>query len=302
MPTTPATSPPTRGPSPGPAGEIDAAVAAIVASGQVPVPLLPQIASQVLQLSSDPNSDAAKLSALIHKDPSLAGQVLKVANSPAYQPRMPIVSLQQAVARLGQQTLTEIALAASLGSGVFKVPGFEKELKAMWRFAVATSAWAKEVARARKLNVESAFLCGLLHDMGRPVVLQVALGEASRLKANLTLLPVRSEILASAEAHGPAVVVRVAEAWKLPESVRGGIAHFRAPEKAGALMKEAAITAAARHLAEDLLTPPGAAPEAPAEPPPAHPAFGLLNLYRDEVEVLRKKADAVRGMVDALTK
>jgi HD-like signal output (HDOD) protein len=280
---------------------VDAAVAARIGADEVPVPLLPQIASQVLQLAGDPNSDAAKLSALIHRDPSLAGQVLKVANSPAYQPRMPIVSLQQAVARLGQQTLTEIALAASLGSGVFKVPGFEMELRAMWRFAVATSAWAKEVARARKLNVESAFLCGLLHDMGRPVVLQLALGEAKRLEANPATQAVRAEILATAEAHGAAVVVKVAESWKLPEAVRGGIAHFRRPEQAGGFVKEAAITAAARYLAEDLLTPPGGAPEVPSEAPPVHPAFGLLNLYRDEVEALRKKADAVRGMVDALT-
>src|SRR5688500_11022317 len=77
------------------------AVSAQVAAGKVPVPMLPQVATEVLRAAGDKHSDAARLSALIHRDPALAGQVLKVANSPAYLPRMPIVSLQQAVARIG---------------------------------------------------------------------------------------------------------------------------------------------------------------------------------------------------------
>ena len=40
-------------------------------------------------------------------------------------------------------------------------------------------AFAKEIARMRRANVESAFLCGLLHDIGKPVILQ-ALADLQR--------------------------------------------------------------------------------------------------------------------------
>ena len=100
-------------------------VRARVQAGSWKVPLLPQVASQVISLAASPDVDAGKLSALIHQDPSLAGQVLRTSNSAAYAPRMPIVSLQQAVARLGLNVISEIAFAASLQSGTFKVPGHE---------------------------------------------------------------------------------------------------------------------------------------------------------------------------------
>src|SRR5215468_894330 len=85
------------------------------------LPLMPRVATQLLSMARDADCDAGKLSRLIHQDPALAGQVLRIANSPAYLPRTPIVSLQQAVTRLGFSALIEIAVAASLQSGTFRV-------------------------------------------------------------------------------------------------------------------------------------------------------------------------------------
>ncbi len=134
------------------------------------LPLLPQAASQVMSFMSDPNADATRLSSLIHQDQALAGHVLRIANSPAYMPRSPIVSLQQAVAWLGMHVLGEIAFTASRQKGVFRVQGYEDEIKRMWRHALITGLYAKEIARQRRHNVEGAFLCGLLHAIGKPVV------------------------------------------------------------------------------------------------------------------------------------
>src|SRR5882672_9489984 len=167
------------------AAAIRAAVAERLATGTFDVPMLPQVASQVGMLASSTDADAARLSALIHRDPVLAGHVLRIANSPAYMPRMPIVSLQQAVARLGLQTVAEIAFAASIQGGVFKVPGYEAVLLRLWRHALTSGAFAKEVARARRLNVESAFLCGLLHAVGKPALLQVATDVARSIGVDL---------------------------------------------------------------------------------------------------------------------
>lgn len=74
---------------------------------------------------------------------------------------------------LGITLLSEIAFTASLKVGAFQIPGYEDDVKKLWRHSLATGAFAKEVARVKRMNVESAYLCGLLHEIGKPVVLRI---------------------------------------------------------------------------------------------------------------------------------
>jgi len=82
--------------------KIHAALIARIANDELHLPLLPHVATKVLNLTSDPDADMAKLAALILQDQAIASQVLKISNSAAYAPRSPIVSIQQAVT--GSQT------------------------------------------------------------------------------------------------------------------------------------------------------------------------------------------------------
>jgi HD-like signal output (HDOD) protein len=280
-------------------------VRARVQAGSWRVPLLPQVASQVISLAASPEVDAGKLSALIHRDPSLAGQVLRTSNSAAYAPRMPIVSLQQAVARLGLTVISEIAFTASLQSGTFKVPGHEADLQELWRHALGAGAWGKEVARLRRTNVESAFLCGLLHGVGRPAVLQIAVdallalsgasggsggsGPGARLD--------RPTLGALYAEHENRVGMRIAEAWSLPAPVAASIAHHQRPTEAGAFVHEALTTRMASRLASWSLEQ-----EALTEDElRADPVIEELNLYPEDVDALVGKRAAVQAIVDALT-
>jgi HD-like signal output (HDOD) protein len=272
---------------------VRAAVAERLATGAFQLPLLPQVASQVITLASSPDADAARLSALIHRDPALAGHVLRIANSPAYMPRMPIVSLQQAVARLGLTVVTEIAFAASVQSGTFRVPGYEGVLKQLWHHALASGAFAKEVARARRFNVESAFLCGLLHAVGKPALLQLCIDVARSL--HLSLTPAATFALLE-DGHIP-VGKLLAEKWELPKPVRAAIAHHADYRQAIGFEQDAMITCLADRLATDLTV----ADAFTAETLRDHPVFADLNLYPDDVTALLSKKDSVARIVDAMT-
>lgn len=59
----------------------------------------------------------------------------------------------------------------SCRSKVFNVEGFKTDVRESFDLSLATAALSQEIARVRRLNVEDAFLCGLLHDIGRPVLL-----------------------------------------------------------------------------------------------------------------------------------
>ncbi|MEO8212043.1 MAG: HDOD domain-containing protein [Myxococcales bacterium] len=295
----------------GASGELRTEVCARIAEGKVNLPLLPQVASQVLMLAANAQADAAQLSALIHRDPALAGQVLRIANSAAYRPSMPIVSLQQAVARLGLNTVTEIALVASLQSGTFKVPGFERELKTLWRHAIASGLFAKEIARLLRSNVEAAFLCGLLHGVGKPALLQMVADRDRNLRHPEQTNQARTRV--SVAASGPrsdrriiavlleelhtAVGLLIAAAWGLPGPVVAAIGTYATYHDSTTVAPEAMITCLADRLATDL-TEPG---RFDGNSLRDHPVFRDLNLYPDDVAALLARRPHVGAVVDSMT-
>ncbi len=275
-----------------PVEKLEQALVQKIEAGEVELPLLPHAASQVMALASDPSADAAKLSSLIHQDQALAAHVMRIANSPAYMPRSPVVSLQHAVAMLGISLLSEIAFTASLKSGAFKVPGHEDEVKRLWRHSLASGTFAKEVARMRRVNVESAYLCGLLHEIGKPVVLKTAttLAQTQRVTIEKTIL------------HGwingyhARVGTVIAEKWGLPKQVGTAIQYCDEYDHATTFRQECLLTCAADRLATHLLTPE----DMPDESLRTHPVFAELNLYPNDIDQLLSKKDHVLTVVNAL--
>lgn len=190
-------------------------------TGSLELPLLPEVATQILNLARTRDVDALRLADVLQRDQALAGHVMRLANSAAYAARIPIVSLQQAISRLGLATLRDMVVAVAVRGKVFSIDGCADLVNPMWTHALATAYWAKEIARARRSNVEVAFLCGLLHDVGSPVVLQAIL-DAQRAKG----MPYSRSVIQSAIEHFHCVVgsVLVAE-WNMPSAVADSICY-----------------------------------------------------------------------------
>ena len=263
-----------------------------IESGAIEVPLMPRVASEVLAMVYDPNAEAAKLATLIHQDQALAAHVIRVANSPAYSPRNPVVSLQHAVAMLGMNLLSEIAFTTSLKNAAVKVPGFEKETKGLWRHSLASGAYAKEVARMRRFNVESAYLCGLLHAIGKPVVLQTvaALAKEHSLKVEPSTL---EQLL---EGYHNRVGSMIATKWALPQQVAETISFYEHYEQASTARQECMTTCLADRLATHLLQPEVLDDTAVRD----HPVYVDLNLYPNDIETLLKLKEKIASVVEAM--
>ena len=262
-------------------------------AGDLDLPLLPVVANQVLMLSNDPNADATKLSALIQQDQALAGQILRIANSPAYLPRSPIVSLQQAIAWLGMNMLAGLAFSVSVQSGVFKVKGYEKEVRELWRQSLATGLFGKEIARRQRHNVENAFLCGILHTIGKPVLIHLIL----QAKTNSTESPSWSLIDSLIhELHIPAGV-KLAEAWQLPQPVQEAIRCYpdEMYSQATSPTKGAMITCLADHMASALLDPSSLDEDGLR----ALPVVQDLNFYPEDMDALFDLRDPIKTSVES---
>lgn len=279
-----------------PRAQVLAALRARLLEGGLELPLLPQIASEVMALAGNPSAEAARLSALIHRDPALAGKVLRMANSAASAARMPVVSLQQAVARLGMVSVSELAFAASVQGGVFTVRGHEALLRGLWRHALASASYAREIARGRRNNVEGAYLCGLLHTVGKPLVLRFAVKCAE--ERALALSPADLGGLLE-ELHVPFGMV-LGESWKLPRTALAAIAFHQEPARAPAFRTEAVVTALASALGTHALA--SAVRGGPEEDAlRALPHAAELNLYPEDLDALFAAAEKVRAAVDSLT-
>jgi HD-like signal output (HDOD) protein len=259
---------------------------------QIDLPVLPQVAGKVMALANDPSADAARLSALIHQDQALAAHVLRIANSPAYMPRTPIASLQHAVAMLGVNQLSEIAVTISLKSGAVKIPGHETEIRQLWRHALASGAYAKEIARMRRYNVESAYLCGLLHAVGKPVVLKAITTIASELHISLE----SSAIFSFIDGYHSRVGSLIATEWALPPQVAEAITYYGVYEQAPSHRQEAMMTCLADRLATYVLIPDSFDDSTLRD----HSVFADLNLYPNDVDALLSLKEKVLNLVDTM--
>lgn len=153
--------------------QIKLGVKAAVTQENFEIPLLPHVASQVLQMANNPKAGIPEIEALVRQDQVIAARVIKTANSPFYRGLQNIVSLRDAMSRMGLKALKDIVFSLSLHSKIFKIKGFEKILDQVWDHSVACAAISQHIAKKLRLDSDHAFIAGLVHDIGKPVLIQV---------------------------------------------------------------------------------------------------------------------------------
>lgn len=256
------------------------------------LPVLPLISSQVMQLVNDPESDAASLTQIIQSDQSMAGHVMRISNSAAYSPAVKITSLQQAIARLGMRTISEISLAATMGPKMFPAEGFESLISEIWRSSLATALWSREISRLARCNVEIAFLCGLLCEIGRPAVLQTVL----QVSKEIGVVVDRDSMQPLLESYQAQVGVMLVEQWQLPEIVGQTIFGVTATEVEPNAQSIVDIVKAAKVFATTTLA------ETPFELDTliANPKIVAVNLYAEDIESLLERSETIAETTGAL--
>jgi putative nucleotidyltransferase with HDIG domain len=256
------------------------------------LPVLAGAAQRVMQMALDDSVDPVHLADAIRNDTAMAGHLLRVANSPLYRARAAIVSLQQAISRLGMHQVREIALAIVCESRVFRVRGFETELSGVFRHCLATAHFAQEIARLKRWNVEEAFLAGLMHDIGRPVLLQAVVDLSRELDCQIT----RQQALALVSTAHERTGARLVTLWELPARVSEAVYHHHrqtAPVGAGPLFAVIGMADELAHFAlrDGTMDEPGLRDS---------PRFRALSLYPEEMTALIACGEKVRLSVEAV--
>jgi putative nucleotidyltransferase with HDIG domain len=274
--------------APGVSPALHERIAARIASGAVDLPMLPQVASEILAQGGAENTDVRRLADLLHRDQALAGHVLRVANSAAFAGDVRIQSIQQALIRIGLVQMREIVVGVALHGKVFRGDSHKELLASLWTHSTVAGLYAKEIARHLRANVETAFVCGLLHDVGKPVVLGIVLDLCQETRE--VVAP--DACAAALDAFHTRVGRLLAERWDLPEPVLESIARHHDVETTVALGTTVQVTALADLLAYVAVEPDEAQDEQRSRLD-GHPLSAALNLYPDDVAALFAKRAAV---------
>ncbi len=267
-----------------------------VESGSVALPVLPAVGAEVMSLAQDQDSDAMQLAKLVQNDQALSGHLMRIANSAAFNTSGQMQTLQQAITRLGMRQIAQMALTISVGESVFKSSAASEQLvDYLWRHALASAAWAREIARMQRSNTEVAFLCGLLHQIGKPVAVNTLV---DLLENENEALKEHAAILELLDRYNKVIGVSLARRWQFPESVIETINYIDEYVAAPSAKKEVMIVNAARDLAT--LTLDGNSREELLQAMSEQAVFEQLNFYPEDLAELADKLDSVQSLLDSL--
>jgi putative nucleotidyltransferase with HDIG domain len=205
------------------------------------LPVMPKQAARLLRTSFEDIS-ARELEIITASDPVLAGRLLGAANSALYGSRFEIVRLLDAVMRIGIPEARKILLAACF-SGLFA----SKPLQDLWEHSETVARLAYDLAQLAGIDAESAYVAGLLHDIGRlgfvklPATLRIR--EQEWLAAGFPV--VYAETLAYGLDHAT-LGARCLRTWELPDCIVEAVDMHHRPERSPSPL------AAVLTLAEDL--------------------------------------------------
>lgn len=207
------------------------------------LPTLPSVAVRVLEATGGDPSTVREVVGLISSDPSLTARILQLVHRADAGVRGDVFSVERAVVLLGFEAVRSAVLAVSVFESLEGAPGkpdghFVRS--DFWKHSLAVGCCAELLADAANaaagktvIDASEAFVCGLLHDIGK-VALDATLPksfdrvvEASDLlRANVADLE-RQVIGVDHMVIGK----RLAERWQFPASIRECIwLHGQAPE------------------------------------------------------------------------
>jgi HD-like signal output (HDOD) protein len=178
------------------------------------LPTLPEIALQVREVAENVTSSIADLTTILGRDAALSARIVKVANSPLIRASVPVSDLDTAVARLGIDLTSNLAMGLAMEQ-MFQATSdiVDKRMRACWSKSVEIAASSQVLARHfTNLEPGQALLAGLTHQIGKLPILAFAENNESLLNDSFALGKVLTVL------H-PSLGSYILKKWDFPEEL-----------------------------------------------------------------------------------
>ena len=186
------------------------------------LPNIPKVIQELIESFGDDGVSNDAIAKKISADQVLTIKVLRAANSAHYGGNRKIGSVNDAVSLLGFNAVRTLVLASGL-TGVFKAPeGFD--LPQFWRDSFGLAATCKWVARFSHDDPETAFTCGMIHNIGELLINILMPNECAEMKKAIdegsSSDSIEKEFLGFDFSEAGA---ELASRWKFPDAFVKGI-------------------------------------------------------------------------------
>jgi putative nucleotidyltransferase with HDIG domain len=188
--------------------------------GNLALPPIPDIMQRIVAKIDSPNASIDDIIDCI-TDQILVSKILKICNSPFYSRSGKVSTLRDAVLFIGLKSLISIVTVHSLSS--FS-PRNIVEIRKILQHCLVCGMIARQLALEMRGDYERAFVCGLLHDIGKTVMLDML--------ADYILSDDKRQKLM--DDHHAEIGYLLARKWNFDEAIQESIRFHHEPERASA--------------------------------------------------------------------
>jgi len=212
---------------------------------------VPRIYQRLRAIVDDVRASNRDVGQLISEDTGLSARLLRIANSSFYGAPSKVDTITRAVTVIGTRQVSDIVLATTVLDMFEGIPSEQENMDFFWQHSIRCSVIARILATYRReSNVERFFVDGLLHDIGRLVMLMqlgkdywdiVKFARESRLPYDVA----ERKVLGFDHCEVGGMLLKK---WELPQHMVDAARYHRQPKKNG----YACIDASVMHVADVL--------------------------------------------------
>ncbi|MCO6411977.1 MAG: HDOD domain-containing protein [Thiogranum sp.] len=212
---------------------------------------LPEVCIQVQALADSALTTAEDIGEVVGKDTALTSRLLKLVNSAYFSLPRKVDTVTRAVNLIGMRELRSLTLAASAAELFNRIPSHLIDMATFWQHSVFCGLVARNLAQScNVLHSERLFTAGLLHDVGRLLMLmklpdQTAHSESRRMQSKQDICEIERELIGFDHAEVGEALLRH---WNMPDNLCASVRHHHNPAAAD----DARLEAALLHIADQV--------------------------------------------------
>ncbi len=273
-------------------GRVSDEFARLMRQQALELPALPEGAARVAALTGPAPQRVRELAEIACADDRLALKLMNVGRQAAADPGLRLDTPRDVIGWIGPGEAADIVYTAALHDALLASRPQHALARRLWQVCTAAAIWTREAAALARRRSRLSYVCGLLHDVGRPVTAAACEDVATQLGVELDPAAIADLI----HEHHAAVAEQLAHRWNLPETVVHCMRGWPQAGDGGQGPRELPVVHLGQHLA-DLVASQG--PEFAREALAADPVLDILNIGPDRFRGLVDRADWVARQVEA---
>jgi len=195
------------------------------------LPPIPENINKIRAMIEDPDSNISEISLLIKYDPSLTADLLRISNSAWYMSRTRVGTIDRAISTIGLRQLKSILL--TIGAKKALSDRYEA-LEEIWEHSYQCAFYSQYLMKMKNLRgeLENAYITGLLHDIGKLVILTLTpklVEQMTALSEAKSVSIAQIESLAIGLNHAE-IGEKIAAKWHFPSKLAVAIGHHHFPK------------------------------------------------------------------------